>query len=459
MKNHKLTSFARILMAVAAFLTIQAVFPEAGTVCLAQSPPPTVSPSLQDVVKLVQDHMGDDVILAWIKNSGVSYSLTPDDIHYLTGQGVSQAVITALLQTKAAASPVAPQPAPMIQSSVPPVVPPPAPGPPAAVAPSLVTQAVIPQAPPGPPPGAPPQAVNFGYFHDQLAPYGTWVEVPGYGPCWRPDRVMAVNPDWRPYYDMGRWVQTENGLFWASDYNWGDIPFHYGRWIREPGYGWLWVPDYTWGPAWVFWRHGETDACIGWAPLPYGAVFAPGGWWEFRGRRVEVGFEFGLGEEHFVFVGYEHFHEPFFRLRGREFAYHIHQERIHEFYHRTIIRNEFRRDEHGRFVNEGIGRERLERVTNHRVEQAHFQERQPTVRAEHEAAGRAGPQPAKQVAQAGQATQSGKGQPAQEAKAPAAQETKVFRPPATSQSTAATPRAAPAARPAPASKPAGASKK
>ena len=51
---------------------------------------------------------------------------------------------------------------------------------------------------------------------------------------WRPDAAIAANPDWRPYYDMGQWVQTDNGLFWQSDYTWGDIPFHYGRWVLNP---------------------------------------------------------------------------------------------------------------------------------------------------------------------------------------------------------------------------------
>jgi hypothetical protein len=232
-------------------------------------------------------------------------------------------------------------------------------------------------------PTAPPAAssaepvVNFDYFHDQLAPYGTWVQVPGYGWCWRPDAAINANPDWRPYYDMGQWVYTENGWFWQSDYNWGDIPFHYGRWIRDPGYGWLWVPDYTWGPAWVFWRQAEADGYVGWAPLPYGAVWAAGGWWEFHGQRVAVDFDFGLGENFFVFVGYDHFHDGFIRLRGREYTFHVRPERVHEFYRRTVIRNESRRDEHGRLVNDGIGRERIERLTQHKVEERRFDERDP----------------------------------------------------------------------------------
>jgi hypothetical protein len=204
--------------------------------------------------------------------------------------------------------------------------------------------------------------VNFQYFHDQLSPYGTWVDVGGQM-YWRPDGALAANPDWRPYYDMGRWVQTDNGLFWQSDYTWGDIPFHYGRWVLDPERGWLWAPDYTWGPAWVFWRHDEVGASIGWAPLPVGAVFVEGGF-RYRGVVVGADFDFGMGEGCFVFIGYDHFH-----------AFHIGRDHIHEFYGRSVVRNEFRRDEHGRFVNNGIGRDRVEHLTH--VEHSNFEERHP----------------------------------------------------------------------------------
>jgi hypothetical protein len=221
----------------------------------------------------------------------------------------------------------------------------------------------------------PPPEVNFQYFHDQLSPWGTWVEVPGVGACWQPSAaVTGISPDWRPYYDNGQWVQTDNGLYWQSEYQWGDIPFHYGRWILQPGYGWVWVPDYTWGPAWVFWRQDDVDGCIGWAPLPYGAVFINGGFW-WHGVAVGVDFDFGLGMACFTFCPYGHFHEPFFRMRGHEWAYHIGQDRMRAFYGHSVIRNEFRRDEHGRFVNNGIGRDRIEHLT--RVEHANFEERNP----------------------------------------------------------------------------------
>jgi len=217
--------------------------------------------------------------------------------------------------------------------------------------------------------------VNFDYFQQQLAPYGHWVDMGGGTMYWHPDQAIAANPDWRPYYDMGQWVHTDNGLFWQSDYTWGDIPFHYGRWVLDPVQGWLWAPDYTWGPAWVFWRQDEADAAIGWAPLPVGAAFV-GGVLMFNGVAVAADFNFGLGEGYFIFVGYDHFHEGFFRMRGREWAHHIGPERMHGFYGRSSIRNDFRRDEHGRFVNEGIGRDRVERLT--KVEHAgSFEERSP----------------------------------------------------------------------------------
>jgi hypothetical protein len=428
---------------------------------------------VQDVVALTKAGIGEDPILAKIKKAGTSYDLTAEQIIYLKNLGVSENVITTLIgpasapvsvPTPVTSAPVVPPaPAPAIPAPV--VAPPSAPAAstPVAVPPAPVVTAPIAapvsavtsaQPPPPLPNGIPPAPVmgaapgttaaapevNFNYFHDQLAPYGTWVEVPGYGACWSPDRVIAANPDWRPYYDMGHWEYTENGWFWASDYNWGDIPFHYGRWIRTPQIGWLWVPDYTWGPAWVAWRHAEADGYIGWAPLPYGAVWVDGGWRFHDHAIVDVGFDFGLGEDFFVFVGNDHFRdERFFRLRGRVSPFEVHRERIHEFYGRSLVRNEFRRDEHGRFVNEGLGRERIERVTQRRVEQVHFEERHPFVR----------PEPAHAVREAGhpEAGHPEAGHPQvghAPAERPAPAVNKVFRPPAPAK-----PAPVPAAKPAP----------
>ena len=378
MKSNKMINMTATLKAALAGAAIGWLCWQTGIVCHAQTAASNLSPDLQEVVKLSQSHMGDDVIVTYIRSSGKSYKLSADDILYLNGQGVSQGVISALQNTGAANSSPAPGvPAPATSPS-PSSQPAPVQvvinqyGTPGSTAPAPAAAPVPPAAPTGAPPEGGPE-INFQYFHDQLSPFGSWVVVGGQQ-YWHPDQAIAANPDWRPYYDMGQWAQTDNGLFWQSDYTWGDIPFHYGRWILNPVYGWLWAPDYVWGPAWVFWRHAEGDASIGWAPMPVGAVFLDGVFM-FNGLRVGLDFDFGLGESCFTFVGYDHFHEGFFRMRGHEWGYHIGHERLHSFYGRSVIRNEFRRDEHGRFVNNGIGRDRIEHLTH--VTHSNFEERHP----------------------------------------------------------------------------------
>ena len=106
-------------------------------------------------------------------------------------------------------------------------------------------------------------SVDFGYFYNSLAPYGRWYRHPRWGDVWHPTDVPR---DFRPYY-RGHWDYTgEYGWMWQSDYEWGDVAFHYGRWINDPYDGWLWVPGYVWAPAWVIWRQGPET--IGWFPMP-----------------------------------------------------------------------------------------------------------------------------------------------------------------------------------------------
>ena len=116
-------------------------------------------------------------------------------------------------------------------------------------------------------------APSLDYFQSQLAPYGNWLNLPGYGLCWQP----AVDFGWRPYFDGGHWEYTDAGWYWQSDYTWGDIAFHYGRWAYTAS-GWVWVPGYEYAPAWVVWRHADVDGYVGWAALPPGAVFVNGAW-------------------------------------------------------------------------------------------------------------------------------------------------------------------------------------
>ncbi len=106
--------------------------------------------------------------------------------------------------------------------------------------------------------------ISFDYFYDALAPHGQWFRHPRWGDVWRP---INVSWDFRPYYQDGYWQNTlEFGWTWVSDYAWGDIAFHYGRWVHDPYEGWIWVPGYVWAPSWVIWRGGGGH--LGWFPMP-----------------------------------------------------------------------------------------------------------------------------------------------------------------------------------------------
>jgi hypothetical protein len=103
-------------------------------------------------------------------------------------------------------------------------------------------------------------------FQQPLAPYGQWVQDPTYGTIWVPDGSQ-VGADFAPYQTGGQWATTDTGdWLWQSDYSWGYIPFHYGRWVWAGNY-WGWIPGRTYAPAWVTWRVG-AGGYVGWAPLP-----------------------------------------------------------------------------------------------------------------------------------------------------------------------------------------------
>jgi hypothetical protein len=320
-----------------ACLAVGMVLPMTAIHCPAQTAP-SLPPGVQDVVKLVKAGLGEDVVVAHIKNAGASYNLTADQIIYLHGQGASENEIKALLGTGSPTVAATPAPAPAPA----PAVPAPAPAPaPATYAPAPTVPAV---------PTA--QAGSLDSYQAQLAPYGTWVNEPDNGLCWRPS-VTVTDPYWRPYCDQGHWVYTADGWFWQSDYPWGDIAFHYGRWYRD-ALGWVWVPGYDWAPAWVCWR--QAEGFCGWAPLPPGAVFKAGvGLW--FGGRVAVDVDFGLGADMFTFVPYDHFWDHNLH------AFLLPRERVGIVFGRSVVMNGYRL-EHGRFIVEGLGRERMAGLTH-----------------------------------------------------------------------------------------------
>lgn len=64
--------------------------------------------AVSQVIQLEQAKIGEGTVIAYIRNSGNSYNLTANDILYLRGQGVSDAVLTAMLtQPKASVANIA----------------------------------------------------------------------------------------------------------------------------------------------------------------------------------------------------------------------------------------------------------------------------------------------------------------------------------------------------------------
>jgi hypothetical protein len=116
----------------------------------------------------------------------------------------------------------------------------------------------------------PPPAPVVTVYETDLSPYGSWVDVQGYGRCWSPSGRPS---DWQPY-TVGHWVYSDYGWTWVpedDEAQWGVVTYHYGRWYLDPSQGWVWIPGTTWAPAWVAWREG--GGYCGWAPLPPQAGF------------------------------------------------------------------------------------------------------------------------------------------------------------------------------------------
>jgi len=295
---------------------------------------------LADVVKMIQAGVAADTINSYIVNSQSAFNLDADKIVFLKDEGVPSDLVNAMMERDKAlyAATVTPAPAP---------TPVPAPAPASDVASSPDT--------------APPATeVTDTYFNDTLTPYGSWVDVEGYGRCWRPT-VVNYDSAWRPYCDRGHWVYTDYGWYWDSDYSWG-VTFHYGRWFRDSRIGWCWYPDTVWAPSWVTWR-SDNDYC-GWAPLPPLAVFRPGLGFFYRGVGVGVDFDFGLDAGCFTFISPEHFCDR------RPRYYCAPRERVAQIFHQSREVNNF--DVHGRtMMNRGISVEHITSATHRPLEPIH----------------------------------------------------------------------------------------
>ncbi len=198
---------------------------------------------------------------------------------------------------------------------------------------------------------------DTSYFYDRLSPYGNWIDYNPYGYVWIP-RHMGYR--WRPYSE-GHWVWTDDGWTWIADEEWGDIPFHYGRWGWDDDIGWFWVPGTLWGPAWVTWR--SNDQYLGWAPLPPGVEFRIG--MSFNSLSIDIPFNF------WIFIQGRHFQD-------RD----VHPYILPFERNRTIVgytslhNNIYTRND--RIINEGIRPDDIRRITGRNVPQYRLQDaRQP----------------------------------------------------------------------------------
>lgn len=153
--------------------------------------------------------------------------------------------------------------------------------------------------------------ISIDFFYDNMGDGGNWIEAGEYGYCWQPS--VASNANWRPYSD-GYWAYTDVGWTWVSYEDFGWATYHYGRWMRLRGRGWVWVPGREWGPAWVSWRTGGDY--VGWAPLPprragdINVDFSP------INSRVDI--DFDIGPAYYNFIDVRYIGEPV--LRERIFA-------------------------------------------------------------------------------------------------------------------------------------------
>jgi hypothetical protein len=345
--------------------------PASRVVNTAITPPDSVklSPAASAVVKMAQSGVESSVLLAYVANSVNTFQLAAEEIVYLKDIGVEPEVVSAMIQHDQqireaslngamAASPATPAPNVSVWSNgqvadgsntwqeiaaVP--------------APEADSQTTVPP----PPAEEQPTETTVNYFYDSLAPYGTWIDIDGYGRCWRPSVVVAT-PGWRPYVDGGRWVWSDAGWYWYSDYTWGWAPFHYGRWFSHANWGWCWMPGTVWGPSWVSWRY--NNSYCGWAPLPPAACYYPRYGFTYYGSSCGSSFSFGLTWDCFTFVSYNHFPGRYYN------RYCATPYQAAQIYNNSTVVNNVINGDGNTIINQGIGIDRITAATRSEIPRA-----------------------------------------------------------------------------------------
>jgi hypothetical protein len=161
----------------------------------AAAPAPQLPYGVGQILQLQQAKVGDDTIVAYIRNSGNSYGLNADQIIYLQQQGLSSAVITAMLS----------QPRPGVMTSAPA----PAPGTPDTPPPAAYTDAT--QQPSYSPSAVGPSVTAISPSVTYVQPSTVYYSSPAYYPYY-------------PYYPYGYWgypVGVSIGFGYGWHGGWG----------------------------------------------------------------------------------------------------------------------------------------------------------------------------------------------------------------------------------------------
>jgi hypothetical protein len=326
---------------------------------------------LAEIIKLANSGVEEGVMMAYVTNSASTFNLSAEEIIYLKDIGVPDRVVTAMilrdqtLHTDSVTALAAAAPLPPAEEPVAPNA--------AEVAPQPDATAAQYPSEPAPPPT---EVAGDSDFYSSLSPYGSWVNVAGYGACWQPT-VVAVNPGWAPYYNCGRWIWTDCGWYWCSYYSWGWAPFHYGRWFCHTRLGWCWAPDHVWGPSWVSWRY--TDGYCGWAPLPPGTSYAYGAGLTFHGHPVGHGQDLGLKASNYRFVAWNHFKERDFQ------HYRLPPQQQDQLFKHSVVTAKFSGDGHN-IVNDGLPPQKVAAATGTQVRRVAIREVGGTARSPGDAA-------------------------------------------------------------------------
>ncbi|MCL5097174.1 MAG: hypothetical protein M1608_06560 [Candidatus Omnitrophica bacterium] len=357
--------------------------------------PVNTSPGVAEIIKLAQAGVDESVIVDYINSTAVAFNPSAEEIIYLNDIGLSSRVVNAMLDhdrslrqtteatpsttTEAGTASAVVTNQPAGQDTATEAA---APAPQAGEVPAVGTPAtaIDNYASPAPVPvdaastayaayPIEPQPVTINYFYSTLSPYGSWIDLPEYGWCWQPT-VEQLDPYWNPYCDRGRWLYTDSGWYWQSDYSWGWAPFHYGRWFRYPRCGWVWYPDTCWGPSWVVWR--RSPLYCGWAPLPPGAWFNGVGL-TFYGAGISAGFGFGLGADCFSFVSYRYFSD--WNWREHRLPFH----KVKSCFDQTTVINHYFRGPNHSIINEGISREHISSLSRNEIRKVNLRELPPAA--------------------------------------------------------------------------------